>query len=171
MTCLVALGLPQFTNHCSGVKYQVMRITLTRVQVQGTGTTSSSIAYFPLILKYLSKWELVSYSLISMLLLISLSSVFYHWHKNYMYLISIFFLALIVPSLWCSFIADPYKYNALPPLPAQRNLTPPPTLYPQQPMLTPDNYSIPRFALTSSQEISSTRSKRTDINVWWSWFF
>nr|GMC64249.1 small GTPase LIP1 [Ipomoea batatas] len=64
-----------------------------------------------------------------------------------------------------SFIADPYKYNALPPLPAQRNLTPPPTLYPQQPMLTPDNYSIPRFALTSSQEISSTRSKRTDINV------
>lgn len=30
--------------------------------------------------------------------------------------------------------SDPYKYNMLPPLPAQRNLTPPPTLYPQQPV-------------------------------------
>ncbi|KAK6150532.1 hypothetical protein DH2020_015464 [Rehmannia glutinosa] len=60
---------------------------------------------------------------------------------------------------------DPYKYNVLPPLPAQRNLTPPPTLYPQQPMSTPDNYNIPRFALTSSQEITSARSKRMDINV------
>ncbi|GFP97331.1 uncharacterized GTP-binding protein at5g64813 [Phtheirospermum japonicum] len=61
---------------------------------------------------------------------------------------------------------DPYKYNVLPPLPAQRNLTPPPTLYPQQPMSTPDNYNIPRFALTtSSHEITSARSKRTDINV------
>ncbi|KAL6576010.1 sphingosine N-acyltransferase subunit lip1 [Orobanche hederae] len=59
---------------------------------------------------------------------------------------------------------DPYKYNVLPPLPAQRNLTPPPTLYPQQPMSTPDNYSnnIPRFAMT---EITSARSKRMDINV------
>ncbi|KAL6518521.1 sphingosine N-acyltransferase subunit lip1 [Orobanche gracilis] len=59
---------------------------------------------------------------------------------------------------------DLYKYNALPPLPAQRNLTPPPTLYPQQPMSTPDNYSnsIPRFALT---EMASARSKRMDINV------
>ncbi|KAG8373293.1 hypothetical protein BUALT_Bualt11G0008900 [Buddleja alternifolia] len=60
---------------------------------------------------------------------------------------------------------DPYKYNVLPPLPAQRNLTPPPTLYPQQPMSTPDNYNIPRFALSSSQEFASARSKRTDINV------
>ncbi|KAH6833700.1 Ras-related small GTP-binding family protein [Perilla frutescens var. hirtella] len=64
-----------------------------------------------------------------------------------------------------SLIGDPYKYNVLPPLPAQRNLTPPPTLYPQLPMSTPDNYSIPRFALTSSQEITSARSKRMDINV------
>ncbi|XP_047954256.1 small GTPase LIP1-like [Salvia hispanica] len=64
-----------------------------------------------------------------------------------------------------SLIGDSYKYNVLPPLPAQRNLTPPPTLYPQQPMSTPDNYSIPRFALTSSHEITSTRSKRMDINV------
>ncbi|PIN26870.1 GTPase Rab11/YPT3, small G protein superfamily [Handroanthus impetiginosus] len=64
-----------------------------------------------------------------------------------------------------SLIGDPYKYNVLPPLPAQRNLTPPPTLYPQQPMSTPDNYSIPRFALMSSNEITSARSKRADINV------
>lgn len=67
--------------------------------------------------------------------------------------------------LWCSLSGDPYKYNVLPPLPAQRNLTPPPTLYPQQPVSTPDNYHLPRFALTGSHEISSTRSKRTDINV------
>ncbi|KAL0449176.1 UNVERIFIED_CONTAM: Small GTPase LIP1 [Sesamum latifolium] len=50
-----------------------------------------------------------------------------------------------------SLSGDPYKYNILPPLPAQRNLTPPPTLYPQQPMSTPDNYNIPRFAYTSSR--------------------
>ncbi|XP_076948984.1 small GTPase LIP1-like [Bidens hawaiensis] len=52
--------------------------------------------------------------------------------------------------------------NVLPPLPAQRNLTPPPTLYPQQPVLTPENYNFQRFR---SPELSSIRSKRTDINV------
>ncbi|CAI9096949.1 OLC1v1033221C2 [Oldenlandia corymbosa var. corymbosa] len=63
-------------------------------------------------------------------------------------------------------VGDLHKYNVLPPLPAQRNLTPPPTLYPQQPMSTPDTkYNIPRFALMGSQEISSVRSKRYDINV------
>ncbi|TQD74593.1 hypothetical protein C1H46_039865 [Malus baccata] len=62
--------------------------------------------------------------------------------------------------------ADPYKYNMLPPLPAQRNLTPPPTLYPQQPVLVSENYSLPRFSHTSYSEISSAaRSKRSDINV------
>lgn len=66
----------------------------------------------------------------------------------------------------CSLIGDQYMYKALPPLPAQHNLTPPPTLYPQKPMSTPDNYNIPRFALTGYQEISGSRSKRTDINVW-----
>ncbi|KAK8489448.1 hypothetical protein V6N13_028560 [Hibiscus sabdariffa] len=56
-------------------------------------------------------------------------------------------------------------YSRLPPLPAQRNLTPPPTLYPQQPVSVTENYSLPRFSLTGSQEISSgSRSKRTDIN-------
>lgn len=65
----------------------------------------------------------------------------------------------------CSYMVDSYKYNTLPPLPAQRNLTPPPTLYPQQPMSTPDNYNIPRFALMGTQEFSNSRSKRMDINV------
>ncbi|XP_057971168.1 small GTPase LIP1-like [Malania oleifera] len=60
---------------------------------------------------------------------------------------------------------DPYKYNMLPPLPAQHNLTPPPTLYPQQPVSASENYNLPRFALSSTPEISSARSKRTDINV------
>ncbi|WCJ31757.1 Ras-related small GTP-binding family protein [Euphorbia peplus] len=61
---------------------------------------------------------------------------------------------------------EPYKYNMLPPLPAQRNLTPPPTLYPQQPVSVSENYSFPRFSLSDSQEInSSARSKRMDINV------
>ncbi|KAJ6740717.1 DRAB5-RELATED [Salix purpurea] len=61
---------------------------------------------------------------------------------------------------------DPYKYNTLPPLPAQRNLTPPPTLYPQQPVSVAESYSFSRFNLTGSQVISNTaRSKRMDINV------
>ncbi|KAK9272161.1 hypothetical protein L1049_002532 [Liquidambar formosana] len=64
-----------------------------------------------------------------------------------------------------SLSGDPYKYNMLPPLPAQRNLTPPPTLYPQQPVSVSENYSLPRFALYGSPEISNARSKRTDINV------
>ncbi|XP_021274106.1 small GTPase LIP1 isoform X1 [Herrania umbratica] len=65
-----------------------------------------------------------------------------------------------------SLSGDPYKYNMLPPLPAQRNLTPPPTLYPQQPVSVTENYHLPRFSFTGSQEISSTtRSKRADINV------
>ncbi|KAF3440474.1 hypothetical protein FNV43_RR18758 [Rhamnella rubrinervis] len=66
-----------------------------------------------------------------------------------------------------SFRGDPYKYNMLPPLPAQRNLTPPPTLYPQQPVTVSENYTLPRFALNGSAEFSSAtaRSKRSDINV------
>ncbi|KAF9678789.1 hypothetical protein SADUNF_Sadunf07G0072400 [Salix dunnii] len=65
-----------------------------------------------------------------------------------------------------SLAGDPYKYNTLPPLPAQRNLTPPPTLYPQQPVSVTESYSVPRFTLTGSQVISNTaRSKRMDINV------
>ncbi|KAL5703547.1 sphingosine N-acyltransferase subunit lip1 [Ranunculus cassubicifolius] len=69
-----------------------------------------------------------------------------------------------------SLIGDAYKYNALPPLPAQRNLTPPPTLYPQQPVSVSENYSqnynLPRFmSSSSSTDFGSARAKRTDINV------
>ncbi|KAF6146349.1 hypothetical protein GIB67_020443 [Kingdonia uniflora] len=64
-----------------------------------------------------------------------------------------------------SLTEDPYKYNVLAPLPAQRNLTPPPTLYPQQPASVSENYNLPRFAFTGSPDIGNTRSKRTDINV------
>ncbi|XP_057416802.1 small GTPase LIP1 [Lotus japonicus] len=65
-----------------------------------------------------------------------------------------------------SLSSDPFKYNMLPPLPAQRNLTPPPTLYPQQPVSVSENYSFPRFSLSGSSEISSSaRTKRSDINV------
>jgi Rab-like protein 3 len=67
----------------------------------------------------------------------------------------------------CSRTSDPYKYNMLPPLPAQRNLTPPPTLYPQQPVSVSESYSFPRFSLSGSSEMSaSSRTKRSDINVW-----
>ncbi|XP_077243186.1 ras-related small GTP-binding family protein [Tasmannia lanceolata] len=61
--------------------------------------------------------------------------------------------------------SDTYKYNALPPLPAQRNLPPPPTLYPQQPMSVSEGYSIPRFSVTGSLEIGNAKSRRGDINV------
>ncbi|XP_043722645.1 small GTPase LIP1-like [Telopea speciosissima] len=64
-----------------------------------------------------------------------------------------------------SLSGDPYKYNAQPPLPAQRNLTPPPTLYPQQPVSVAENYNLPRFMLNESPEVGNTRSKRMDINV------
>ncbi|KAG6386742.1 hypothetical protein SASPL_151915 [Salvia splendens] len=64
-----------------------------------------------------------------------------------------------------SALGQPYKYDVLPPLPAQHNLTPPPTLYPQQPMSKPDNYNIPAFARTNSEDIARARSRRTDINV------
>ncbi|XP_062097959.1 small GTPase LIP1 [Humulus lupulus] len=65
-----------------------------------------------------------------------------------------------------SFSSDPYKYNVLPPLPAQRNLTPPPTLYPQQPVSVSENYNLPRFSLNGSSETgSAARSRRSDINV------
>ncbi|KAK4773791.1 hypothetical protein SAY87_028810 [Trapa incisa] len=61
---------------------------------------------------------------------------------------------------------DNYKYNVLPPLPAQRNLTPPPTLYPQQPVNILEDHSFPRFSSLNSMEVSSASpSKRTDINV------
>nr|CAD1843080.1 unnamed protein product [Ananas comosus var. bracteatus] len=64
-----------------------------------------------------------------------------------------------------SFSSGNYKYNTLAPLPAQRNLTPPPTLNPQQPMSASENYSFQRYSASSLPEISSIKSSRADINV------
>ncbi|KAG1330064.1 Small GTPase LIP1 [Cocos nucifera] len=60
---------------------------------------------------------------------------------------------------------ESYKYNALPPVPTQRNLTPPPTLYPQQPMSTSESFSFHRFSASSLPDMVSTRASRADINV------
>ncbi|KAL8168260.1 hypothetical protein V2J09_009759 [Rumex salicifolius] len=51
------------------------------------------------------------------------------------------------------------------PLPAQHSLTPPPTLYPQRPVLTPDANNIPRFNVMAASDFTYMRPKRTDINV------
>ncbi|XP_009381243.2 small GTPase LIP1-like isoform X2 [Musa acuminata AAA Group] len=64
-----------------------------------------------------------------------------------------------------SLSSEGYKYNVVPPLPAQLNLTPPPTLYPQLPMSASENYSFHRFSPSVSPEIGSTKPNRADINV------
>lgn len=67
----------------------------------------------------------------------------------------------------CSQSGDSYNYNTRPPLPSQRNLTPPPTLYPQQPVFTSENYSFPRISASSSSEsIGAARTKRSDFSAW-----
>lgn len=63
----------------------------------------------------------------------------------------------------CSSSSEAYRSNTLPPLPAQRNLMPPPTFYPQQPVAISDSFDHQRF---TTSEISNTSSKRSDINVW-----
>ncbi|KAK1306276.1 putative GTP-binding protein [Acorus calamus] len=60
---------------------------------------------------------------------------------------------------------DLYKYNTLPPLPAQLNLTLPPTLFPQPPVSISESHSILRFSSTSLSDFSSTKSRRADINI------
>ncbi|CAL9102211.1 unnamed protein product [Musa textilis] len=64
-----------------------------------------------------------------------------------------------------SLSGEGYRYNVVPPLPAQLNLTPPPTLYPQQPMSASENYSYHRSSPFGSPEIGSTKPNRADINV------
>ncbi|KAF3781965.1 putative GTP-binding protein [Nymphaea thermarum] len=65
-----------------------------------------------------------------------------------------------------SLSSEDYRFSsALPPLPAQRNLTPPPTLYPQQPISLSENFSIPRFSMPGLPDVSNIKSKRADINV------
>ncbi|XP_078439429.1 small GTPase LIP1-like [Wolffia australiana] len=62
---------------------------------------------------------------------------------------------------------EDYRHNGLAPLPAQRNLTPPTTMYPQQPVATPDEgYGFQRYAGHRAAETGGTgRIKRADINV------
>ncbi|URD89752.1 GTP-binding protein [Musa troglodytarum] len=64
-----------------------------------------------------------------------------------------------------SLSGEGYKSSVLPPLPAQLNLAPPPTLYPQQPMSVPESYSFHRFSTSGLSEMGSTKSSRADINV------
>ncbi|KAG9446945.1 hypothetical protein H6P81_013073 [Aristolochia fimbriata] len=70
-----------------------------------------------------------------------------------------------------SISSDFYMSNAFPPLPAQRNLTPPPTLYPQQPMSSSiseghNMSNLPRFiTMNTSLEMGNAKSRRADINV------
>ncbi|GJN20323.1 hypothetical protein PR202_gb07688 [Eleusine coracana subsp. coracana] len=59
------------------------------------------------------------------------------------------------------------KYNGGAPLPAQRNLTPPPTLNPQQPMSSlSENYRYHRFSSSSIPDSGGGgRTTRADINI------
>ncbi|KAK3151013.1 hypothetical protein QOZ80_3AG0240550 [Eleusine coracana subsp. coracana] len=59
-----------------------------------------------------------------------------------------------------------FLYNGIvTPLPAQRNLTPPPTLNPQQPVFSSDNYRHHRFSSSSLPDVGSSRTSREDIDV------
>ncbi|KAG0551962.1 hypothetical protein BDA96_01G468300 [Sorghum bicolor] len=62
-----------------------------------------------------------------------------------------------------SLSGDGFLYNGVVPLPAQRNLTPPPTLNPQQPVSSLDNYRYHRFSSSSLPDVSSNRTSREDI--------
>uniref|UniRef100_A0A0E0HC75 GTP-binding protein n=1 Tax=Oryza nivara TaxID=4536 RepID=A0A0E0HC75_ORYNI len=65
-----------------------------------------------------------------------------------------------------SYAGQSYKYSGVTPLPAQRNLTPPPTLYPQQPMSSSsENYRYHRFSSSAIPDASSSRTNRADINI------
>ncbi|XP_020591508.1 small GTPase LIP1-like [Phalaenopsis equestris] len=64
-----------------------------------------------------------------------------------------------------SLSGDKFKYDVLPPLPAQRNLPPPPTLYPQQPVSASENYSNNRYPVSGSLAAGSSKQRRADISV------
>ncbi|CAD6212305.1 unnamed protein product [Miscanthus lutarioriparius] len=65
-----------------------------------------------------------------------------------------------------SYGGQSYKYNGVAPLPAQRNLTPPPTLYPQQPMSSSsENYRYHRFSSSSIPDSSGGRTSRANLNI------
>lgn len=64
-----------------------------------------------------------------------------------------------------SLSGDKFKYDVLPPLPAQRNLPPPPTLYPQQPVSVSENYTYSRYPVSGSVATGSSKQRRADISV------
>ncbi|RLN16688.1 putative GTP-binding protein [Panicum miliaceum] len=64
-----------------------------------------------------------------------------------------------------SLSGEGFLYNGVVPLLAQRNLAPPPTLNPQQPVSSSDNYRYHRFSSSSLPDVSSGRTSREDINV------
>ncbi|KAK3157327.1 hypothetical protein QOZ80_2AG0119480 [Eleusine coracana subsp. coracana] len=66
-----------------------------------------------------------------------------------------------------SYSGQSNKYKGGAPLPAQRNLTPPPTLNPQQPMSSlSENYRYHRFSSSSIPDSGSGgRATRADINI------
>ncbi|CAN6320742.1 unnamed protein product [Urochloa humidicola] len=64
-----------------------------------------------------------------------------------------------------SLSGEGFMYNGVVPLPAQRNLAPPPTLNPQPPVSSLDNYRYHRFSSSSLPDVSSGRTSREDMNV------
>ncbi|VAH88698.1 unnamed protein product [Triticum turgidum subsp. durum] len=64
-----------------------------------------------------------------------------------------------------SYSGEDFMFNGVPPLPAQRNLPPPPTLDPQLPVFSSDNYRYHRFSSPSLTEMSSNRTSRENFNV------
>lgn len=64
-----------------------------------------------------------------------------------------------------SYSGEDYTFNGVLPLPAQRNLPPPPTLDPQPPVFSSDNYRYHRYSSPSLTEISSNRTSREKFNV------
>nr|CAB3501447.1 unnamed protein product [Digitaria exilis] len=64
-----------------------------------------------------------------------------------------------------SLSGEGFMYNGVVPLPAQRNLAPPPTLNPQQPVSSLDNFRYHRFSSSSLPDASSNRTSREDMNV------
>lgn len=64
-----------------------------------------------------------------------------------------------------SYSGEDFMFNGVPPLPAQRNLPPPPTLDPQLPVFSSDNNRYHRFSSPSLTEISNNRTSRENFNV------
>ena len=75
------------------------------------------------------------------------------------------YLSIVLFIYFCSLSGEGFLYNGVVPLPAQRNLAPPPTLNPQQPVLSLDNYRYHRFSSSSLPDVSSGRTSREDMNV------